>query len=340
MRYYLLTLSIFIFACNNKVSHLAKPEIGLKIDALLTKNQFNGVILVTEGEETIYQKAVGFSDLNTKKLLKISDQFFIGSISKQITAVLILKEVEKKRIKLSDKISDYLKEIDQPWAKVITIHHLLTHTHGIINLNEPVAFEQGTQFKYSQIGYGLLANILEAINETSFEKITTDFFTKNGLKNTFYPANKNYKKLVKGYVEGVDGSLDFAENSLVEYVAAGGFISTVKDLNKWNQLLHNGQLVSKETLALMRTKYAIRNHPIFGEIAYGYGLLFKEGAANRQIGALGYVPGFVSACYFYPQLNMNLVILENTARDLNNFKHTFNIHTEVMHLVKNHNNEK
>jgi len=156
-------------------------------------------------------------------------------------------------------------------------------------------------------------------------------------ENTFHPENKNYKNLVKGYEE-INGLLRFSENSLVEYVAAGGFISTVKDLKKWNQLLHTEQLVSKETLALMKTKYATRKHPIFGEIDYGYGLLFKDGEQNIEIGALGYVPGFPSACYFYPKSKINVIVLENTALNLANFKNTFGVHTAIMTLTKNYKN--
>ena len=95
--------------------------------------------------------------------------------------------------------------------------------------------------------------------------------------------------------------------------------------------------MSMESLQLMKTKYATRKHPIFGQVAYGYGLLFKEGEEDKEIGALGYTPGFVSACYYYPQTGMNLIVLENTAKNLNNFKNTFKVHTEIMRILKKDN---
>ncbi|MEZ5024468.1 MAG: hypothetical protein R2728_14665 [Chitinophagales bacterium] len=67
---------------------------------------------------------------------------------------------------------------------------------------------------------------------------------------------------------------------------------------------------------------------------YGYGLLFKDGEQDIEIGALGYAPGFVSACYFYPQTSISLVILENTAKELDDLKLTFKVHTEIMNLIK------
>jgi len=84
----------------------------------------------------------------------------------------------------------------------------------------------------------------------------------------------------------------------------------------------------------MKTKFATRIHPIFGTVEYGYGLLFKDGEENIQIGALGYAPGFVSACYYYPQSKLNVSVLQNTATNLDDFKKTFKVHTELMELIK------
>jgi CubicO group peptidase (beta-lactamase class C family) len=296
--------------------------------------------LVATESKIIYSKAIGFSDLENKTKLDVNDQFVIGSISKQITAVLVLREYEKENLKLDDSIGKYLTQIKQPWKKEVTIHHLLTHTHGIVDLNKPLEFEQGSQFHYSQLGYELLAHILEKVTQKSFEQLSTELFENYGLKNTFHPNNKKYGHLVKGYEENEIGILVFAENSLDNYVPAGSFISNVADLKKWNENLYSGKLVTKETLKLMTTKYATRIHPIFETVEYGYGLLFTDGEQNIQIGALGYAPGFVSDCYYYPQENINLVILENTANNLDDFKQTFEVHTKIMELIKKRTHNK
>ena len=283
----------------------------------------------------LYSKTVGYSDLESKTKIDFNDQFVIGSISKQITAVLILRAYEKGQIGLNDTIGKYLTDINQSWVKEVTIHQLLTHTHGITNLDAPLEFTPGTQFHYSQLGYELLAQILEKVTGERFKNLSTELFDQYGLKNTFHPENTAYKHLVKGYEENESGTLEITENSLYNYAAAGSFISNATDLSKWNQLLYSEKLVKKETLELMRTKYATRIHPIFETVAYGYGLLFNAGEQDIQIGALGYAPGFVSACYYYPQTNMNLVILQNTANDLDDFKKTFIVHTEIMELIRN-----
>jgi D-alanyl-D-alanine carboxypeptidase len=327
---------LFLISCqaNEKTKQGDSTALASKIDSILNEHPFNGVILITTNSTILYTKAVGFSDLENKTNINLNDQFVIGSISKQITAVLILRAYEKGKIKLDDTIDQYLTELNQPWTSVITIHHLLTHTHGIIDLNEPLEFEQGSQFHYSQLGYELLAQILEKITNKSFEELSTELFEKYDLKNTFHPNNKKYEHLVKGYEETEKGVLEYASYSLQNYAAAGSFISNATDLIKWNKKLHSGELVEKKTFNLMTTKYATRTHPIFETVEYGYGLLFKDGEQRIEIGALGYAPGFVSASYYYPKTNLNLVILENTATNLDDFRQTFIVHTKIMNLLK------
>ncbi|MCT4637446.1 MAG: beta-lactamase family protein [Bacteroidales bacterium] len=332
----IILVLIVLVSCQNTESTGNKEyhDLIVKIDSISGNKKFNGVILVTKDTTTIYSKAFGFSDLESKTPLNMENQFVIGSISKQITAVLILREYEKGNLKLNDKIIQYLPDIKQSWANEVTIHHLLTHTHGIVDLNKPLKFELGSQFGYSQLGYELLAQILEKATGKTFNEISTELFAEYGFKNSYHPDNKKYRDLVKGYEESENGELEYCTNSLKNYVPAGSFISNAEDLSKWNVLLYSGKLVNEKTLALMRTRYATRLHPIFDKIEYGYGLLFKDGESNTEIGAFGYSPGFVSACYHYPQTDMNLIVLENTARELDDFKETFRVHTELMELIK------
>ena len=92
-------LSLLFFAsCQPKSKQVTKEshgELTSKIDSIISSHDFNGVVLLTKDSVTLYEKAVGYSDLEHKTALNLNDQFVIGSISKQITAVLILKAYEK-----------------------------------------------------------------------------------------------------------------------------------------------------------------------------------------------------------------------------------------------------
>ncbi|MFC6267434.1 serine hydrolase domain-containing protein [Frigoriflavimonas asaccharolytica] len=339
MKFILVKFAIILLIISCKTTTTinveTKDNLLEKIDSIANSTNYNGVILLGSNSDILYNKAFGYSNLESKTILKTSDQFYIGSISKQITAALVLIEYEKGNIQLTDKISDFLPEINQAWANQVTIHHLLTHTHGIISIDEPLEFELGSQFHYSQIGYDLLSKIVEKVKGKTFEQISTALFLEKNLNNTFHPANRKYKNLVNGYEESEAGKLLIAEGNPVKYIAAGGFISNAEDLLKWNNLLYSGKIVKLSTLKLMETRYATRVHPIFDKIEYGYGLIFKNGDQEIQIGAFGYSPGFPSANYYYPQTNLHLIVLENIGANLADFKITFKTHTELMRLLKN-----
>lgn len=338
---FILLCTVLLAACQNHQPAPQTPytELTLKIDSILHKEGFNGIVFLSTDSIDLYSKAIGYADLDQATKLGFNDQFIIGSISKQITAVLVLKAYEAHQINLYDTIGYYLPDLQQIWANQVTIHQLLTHTHGIIRLDAPLEFDPGTQFHYSQLGYELLAQILQTATGKSFEQLSTELFERHGLDHTFHPANTVYQHLVNGYQENDHGQLVLAPNSLRNYAAAGSFISNATDLKKWNALLYSSQLVSTSSLDLMRTKYATRAHPIFETVDYGYGLLFQDGTQQEEIGALGYAPGFVTACYYYPQTGLHLIVLENTAKQLNDFTQTFKVHTELMKLVRQQTNQ-
>lgn len=59
----------------------------------------------------------------------------------------------------------------------------------------------------------------------------------------------------------------------------------------------------------------------------------KKGESKTQIGALGYSPGFVSSNYYFPKTKTSVVVLENVARSLDDFKQTFYYHLQILEIV-------
>ncbi len=318
-----------------------KLDLKARIDSLIIAKKekpFNGVILISQHGKIKYNSINGFSDLESKIPLKIDDQFVIGSISKQFTAVLILQEFDQGHIDIFIPIKRYLPELKQSWADNVTIHHLLTHLHGITELDKPTLFKAGTQYSYSQLGYDLLAEILERVTGKSFSVISTELFRKCKMKNTFHPDIRQYNNLVKGYTEQSNGSIQFDSLSFENYVAAGGFVSNVNDLNLWSQNLHNGKLLKDKTYRRMITKQknATRQHPIFGITTYGYGLTISDQNEVVRLGQTGFAPGFVSMNFYYPESQTSVVVLGNVAYDVNDLKQTFYYHLQVLKIVKEH----
>jgi D-alanyl-D-alanine carboxypeptidase len=314
-----------------------------KIDTLIatsSQKPFNGIIIVSENDKTKYDKCFGFSDIDKKIPLKLDDQFVIGSISKQITAVLVLQEFDKGHLQLHLPIHIYLPELSQNWADSVTIHQLLTHTHGITeDLSLSLKFKPGTQFSYSQSGYDLLSKIIEKTSGRSFSDLSTILFEKCNMKNTFHPSLHKHKNLVKAYNDEANGMLTLIpENEIFNNapVAAGGFISTAGDMVAWNTCLHHGKLLKQSTYKMMTSKQkgATRQHPIFGLTNYGYGITVENQNNILQLGQTGFAPGFISMNFYFPETKTSVVVLENIAYDLNDIKRTFYYHVQILDLMK------
>jgi CubicO group peptidase (beta-lactamase class C family) len=327
----ILKISISTFGQQN--------NIDIRIDSLIssiTTKPFNGIILISENGKTKYSKLFGYSNIDKKEPLKLNDQFVIGSISKQFTAVLVLQEFDKGNIDLFVPIHKYLPELTQSWADTVTVHHLLTHMHGISQLDKPTSFKVGSQYAYSQIGYDLLAKIIERTSGKTFEELSSVLFKKCGMEYTFHPKIKKYNNLVNGYSENENGEIVLETKTFQNYVAAGSFISTVGDLKIWNNLFYSGKLLKKETMKMVKTKQegAVRNHPIFGITEYGYGITVNTNENIIQYGQTGYAPGFISMNFYFPNTKTSLIVLENIAYDTDDLKKTFFYHTEILKFLR------
>lgn len=331
---------LFCFLVLTTVSNAKPSSLASKIDALLsskTHKPFNGVVLVSEGGRTLYSQVKGISNFSTKKKLQPNSQFIIGSISKQITAVLVLHELDKQHLKLDVPIRAYLPELPDAWADTVTIDHLLTHMHGIKRLGAPTVFTPGTQFDYglADIGYRLLSQIVERTSGKSFEMVSAEAFEICGMKHTFHPDVKQYKSLVNGYTESEDGRLEFDSLSFINSPAAGGFISTAEDVVRWNTALHSGELLRPKSYNLMITpkKGAIRQHPLSGPTDYGYGITVDTKDEILQLGQTGFAPGFASMNFYFPATKTSVIILSNVVRN-GDLPEKFYYHSEILKLVR------
>ena len=285
----------------------------MQLDSLLQSDSvrpFNGIALVSQAGRTLYVRCSGYADTAKRNSLQLNNQFVIGSVSKQLTAVLVLRELDKGLLNLTDPISKYLPNLPS-WSDTVSIHHLLTHTHGIVALDSPLIFKPGDRFDYSQIGYVLLGQIVEKTSGKSFADLSAELFASSGMKNTFHPSIHKYDNLVAGMA--IDNKGKYYCNPLEDvsdyYTAAGRYISTVSDLATWTNLLHSGKLLSPHSYELMMTKYAVRPHPLLGPTDYGYGITIVN--SKEQLGQLGFAPGFVSLCYYLPPSKTTVIVLIN-----------------------------
>lgn len=309
-----LFLLVILSSCHSTAQK--KEDYKKSIDSLIQNADplFNGVVLISQKGKTLYSKAKGYSDFDSKKVIKPESQFEIMSNSKQITAVLILLEVEKGKIDLQSPIKKYLPHLKQTWADSVTVHQLLNHTHGIVDLEKPLIFKPGTDFKYGNLSFNLLGEIAAFSAQKNVSALQNELFQKLEMKNTFSFDKSKTPNLVSGY---------FNENNVLEKVTqsqitpqslgADGVVSTASDLVIWNNKLHNGKILKPETYQLMIKYNVLSQHNVFGKDkkGYGYGIRVIDNEPIKYLGHTGLGDGFSSLNLYFPDSGISLIILEN-----------------------------
>ena len=288
-----------------------------KIDSIMSAASpltFNGVVLVSQKGKIQYLKAKGYKDFEKKIPLKTDDQFEIMSNSKQITAVLVLQAAEQGKLDLQTPIKKYLPSLTQSWADSVTIHHLLNHTHGITDTEKPALFKAGSQFKYGNLSYALLGDILKNTTGKSFTELALSLFKKLKMNHTFVYNSQNNQSLVPGF-RSENNQFEKVKESFItnEITPAAGVVSTVQDLAKWDQALFKGQLLSPQFQKQMLTPSTTSQHNVFGKesMGFGYNVRIIKEAGLTYFGVTGLGDGFTCLNVYFPSTDTTLVILEN-----------------------------
>jgi CubicO group peptidase (beta-lactamase class C family) len=291
-------------------------------------------VLVARDGKIVYQGAAGQADLEKKTAATVDTKFRIGSITKQFTAAAVLKLAEEGKLKLSDPLLKYFP--DYPKATGVTLQHLLTHTSGLHSYTEkpdfysrvtqPVKpqdlmdwakedepdFAPGTDFHYCNTGYFLLGEIVAKVSGMSYaEYLDSTFFKPLGMKNTgIYDNASPPTQMAIGY-SVTDEKYEPALNWDMTWAGgAGAIYSTVGDLYIWNEALHNGHVISRDSLKAATTPVKLPKGAT-SSMNYGYGLCSSTHRRLPLISHSGGLQGWMADLLYLPQQKATVVVLTN-----------------------------
>jgi CubicO group peptidase (beta-lactamase class C family) len=262
---------------------LTQTEFEKKTDSYVQQyldlDIFSGVVLVAEKGKPVYHKAFGLANRETKTPNTIDTRFDIGSMNKSMTKVLILKLVNEGKLKLNDKLGQYLKGFPKEASEKITIEHLLNHQSGYgdyhtpeyweIPLKDkslqkalshiqrlPLLFEPGTEREYSNAGYVLLGLIAEKATEKPYYDLIESYIIKPlGLKNTYLRDKYSVPDRAIGYFKNFKGEIRSNEDFGEIPTPAGGFYSTTSDMLNFYIAFHYGEKLWNEKTRSLDDRY-------------------------------------------------------------------------------------
>lgn len=302
-----------------------KDQLDGYVNYIENNNGGIGSLSVYKNGKEVYNRSFGQSKLINVDFNK-ETKYQIASVTKMITAMLILKLVEDGRLALDTKLSDFYPEI--PNSDKITIKNLLEHTSGLGNFaikngviwviekasekeifeeikKQGVSFEPNEKVVYSNSAYIVLRMIIEGKYKKDYNKVVEQEITK--------PLNLKNFASVKSNPVNVFKSYKFAENWTeikdVEYlnvIGVGDIASTTKDLNIIITGLFQYRILKKETVEIMK--------PIIGKEDWGRGLALFEYGDNIFFGHNGDVLGSHSRLIYNPKDELSISYSTNGER--------------------------
>lgn len=288
-----------------------------KLDSILISTKpilFTGSVLVKNNDKILYQNTQGFSDSTKTKKITTLDAFKIMSNSKQFTAVLILKAQEQGKLKVSDAIGLYLKDLKLDWKNQVTIHQLLNHTHGIKSVDDALLFTPGSQFKYGNLSYALLGKILENVYKKSYLELVNQLFKEVGMTKSYCFSENEPNKAITGFMNLENQLSPVTKSFLINDIrSAAGIISTPEDLNKWNQALFTGKILKPESLKMLLTPSTKSQHQVFGteEMGFGYSVRLIQEKGYHYYAITGLGDGFTLLNCYFPKSKTSVIVVEN-----------------------------
>lgn len=323
----LLVFGVFGYAQTVRQAS-AEKRLEAQVDAYvrpyLDVAGFNGTVLLAKNGKVILSKGYGMANYELGVPNTPQTKFRIASVSKTFTGAAIMMLQERGSLNTSDPLTKFLP--DYPNGDKITVHHLLTNTSGIPNINnfpeydawskfphtpqdliekfknKPLDFEPGTRgYTESNSNYNLLAFIIEKLSGKSYgEFLVENIFAPLDMKDSGHDNRPEamLKNRASGYVPA--GISDLNNAPYLDWsikTGNGSIYSTVEDLYQWDRSLYTEKILKRATIERM--------------FAEGYGWFDSKRFNRRAIRMNGRSPGFQSEIQRYVDDDVCVIVLGN-----------------------------
>jgi D-alanyl-D-alanine carboxypeptidase len=309
-----------------------------KLDELLKKTypagQPGAAVGIVEKGELVFEKYYGMADLADSTRITDSTRFNIASITKQFTAYAILHLVKGGIISLDDTLKSFFPQLHPSIANAITIRHLLTHTSGLkehytfvqldsgshatdydvlrgVEKMDSLYFQPGTQYRYSNTAYCLLALVIKQITGVEYREILKNHIFQNikMTRSDVIDMTEPLRNRALGYshdsAKNRYTQSDARENTFFTTQGDGGIYTSLRDYIKWfNELQKNEEVIEQAR----QIQFMIDSSKKLG---YGYGWFVGALEKPEIVYHTGSNGGFRAIVVTIPSENYALIIFSN-----------------------------
>lgn len=333
----LTTAGLLSFSAAPAFAATPASEVIDAVFAEYDSTQVPGCTLgVYRNGEMHYARGYGMANLEYDLALTPDSVFRLASVSKQFVAAAIALLDEAGELDLDDDVREYFPELPD-YGTTITLRHLVLHTSGIrdylelawladwgewyltgealrlIERQQALNFEPGSEYLYSNSGYLMLADVVHQVTgQTLREWSDEHLFTPLGMQDTHF--HDDHTHLVPRRADGYSplGSSFRIAMTQLDMVGDGGVYSTVRDLLHWHNNFADNQLGKgrQALIELMETPARLSNGESTG---YGFGLAIDDFMGTREVSHGGSFVGFRTALQRYPEADLGVAVLCNRA---------------------------
>ena len=282
---------------------------------------FSGATIVEYNGALILKAGYGWANRARRIPFSASTIAQVGSLTKQFTAAAIVDLAFRGKLGLSDTLAEHLARIP-PRAASTTIHQLLTHTAGlpsdcggdfdrvtrealVSRCLANVSPRPAPTFAYSNLGYSLLAAVVESVSGRPLEDYLADrFFKPLGMTRTgYFFSDALHDNLATGDTGGdpqppISDRLRALAPAFWNLKGNGGMQASAEDMYTWYRALSSGPVVTVAMRRALMTPHVRRDN----EVAYGYGWFVRVGPDGEvtQVSHTGSDGVFFAACVWLP----------------------------------------
>jgi CubicO group peptidase (beta-lactamase class C family) len=278
---------------------------------------FSGVVLVERQGTVEFLQAYGYADRRRKIRNTPDTRFEMASLTKPFTAAAILKLQEQGKLRTSDLLDRYIGPLPPP-KNLATIHHLALHQAGLVVRGAPLAggtretflqsvrtspaeSKPGEKYRYTNVGYNVLAAIIEIVSGRSYEDyVRQAILLPLGLRDAYF-RGETVPRLALGYQKPPDDPEPAPSASVSN--GAGGLVISVPDLLMAFKNLRSGKVLSPESLEIMFYPWP--------EEGYGWHVR-KDANGRRLVEKSGGLPAYASHLFHYPDDQVTIIWATNS----------------------------
>jgi CubicO group peptidase (beta-lactamase class C family) len=318
----------------------ALPDsIARRIDAVYagyaSRSAPGCVVGVFQNGRVAFARGYGSANIEYDAPITPGTPFIMGSVSKQFTAAAIALLIEDGRIKPTDDVRRYIPEL-RDYGKTITIDNLVHHTSGLRDFwtlvqaadmrnddgysvgdvlrlaarQRNLNFDPGAEYNYSNTGYVLLGIVVERVTGKTLRQFAAErIFEPLGMTHSHFHDDHTEpdRGRASAYSPAKSGGwkINVWNNDIV---GQGGLMTTIGDLQKWDENFYTGRVGGKAFLARQLDRGVLNDGK---KISYAYGLQVLEYRGLPMVEHSGSTGGYRTDIARFPTRHTSVATMCN-----------------------------